>query len=382
LSIFNTRILEYSVCESKFTNVELLLITLKEHHFSFQMAISATALAFILVVAAGASTCIGAAAVYQPSFIHLASKTTLGASLGLSAGVMLYVSFVEIFRKSVVSFSNSGLSDSDSYLFATLCFFIGFVLMNLMNMLVHYLDPDEIGHDGMDFEILDNVAEEEMSAATTGAKAAEGIKLSTPEPLTEAGIELQNSRMDIASLPPQMRDVDIEENRSMLSTAESLHEKKKIIDEKLHRMGLVTALAIGIHNFPEGLATFVATLDNPTVGIALAIAIAIHNIPEGLCVSIPIYFASGDRHKAFMWGCLSGATEVIAAALGWIVLSHVVGDEVYAVLFGTVAGMMVNICVYQLMPTAHKYDPQDKYVSNAVLVGMAVMALSLVVFLY
>jgi len=349
------------------------------------MEISDTALAFLLVVAAGASTCIGAAAVYQPTFIKLANKTTLASSLGLSAGVMLYVSFIEIFGKSVDAFESSGLNSSDSYLFATLCFFVGFVLMNLMNMLVHILDPDDITHDDIDFEIFENVAQESEEPFAN----VDAINLSTPEPqaLTEEGIELQNNRLEggtanSSTLKHRQKELDLEDNRSVVSLAESLHDKKKKIDEKLHRMGLVTALAIGVHNFPEGLATFVATLDNPTVGLALAVAIAIHNIPEGLCVSIPIYFASGDRHKAFMWGCLSGASEIVAAGLGWLVLAHVVGDEVYAVLFGSVAGMMINICIYQLIPTAHKYDPTDKVVSNSILVGMAIMALSLVVFLY
>ena len=156
----------------------------------------------------------------------------------------------------------------------------------------------------------------------------------------------------------------------------------KLKRKKLERMGLVTALAIGIHNFPEGLATFVATLDDPVVGAALAVAIAIHNIPEGICVAMPIYFATGSRHKAFFWAFISGASEIVAAALGWIVLSNVASQLVYAVLFGLVAGMMVNICAYQLIPTAHKYDPSDSVVSHSMLAGMVIMAISLVSFLY
>ena len=108
-------------------------------------------------------------------------------------------------------------------------------------------------------------------------------------------------------------------------------------------MGLVTALAIGIHNFPEGLATFVATLDDPAVGVALTVAIAIHNIPEGVCVAMPIFFATGDRHKAFMWAVVSGVSEVVAAGLGWLVLSHLLGDMVYAILFGCVSGRLVIV---------------------------------------
>ena len=147
-------------------------------------------------------------------------------------------------------------------------------------------------------------------------------------------------------------------------------------------MGMTTAIAIGLHNFPEGLATFVATLDSPVVGISLAIAIAIHNIPEGLCVAMPIYFATGDNHKAFLWATISGLSEVVAAALAWAVLANIMSEYVYAVLFGLVAGMMVNISIYQLIPTAHKYDKEDKIVSHSTLLGMAIMATSLIAFMY
>ena len=98
-------------------------------------------------------------------------------------------------------------------------------------------------------------------------------------------------------------------------------------DRALVRMGLATALSIAIHNFPEGLATYIATVDDPAVGLTLAVAIAIHNIPEGLCVSIPIYYATGDRKKAFLWGLLSGITEPIGALFGWAVLSNSMSSQ-------------------------------------------------------
>merc|ERR1712065_95663 len=125
------------------------------------------------------------------------------------------------------------------------------------------------------------------------------------------------------------------------TTSKEHKEEGTTGERKLKQMGLTTALAIGLHNFPEGLATFVATLDDPAVGAALAIAIAIHNIPEGLCVSVPVYYATGSRWQGFGWACLSGISEPIGAALGWLILYHVLNDIVYGVLFGIVAGMMV-----------------------------------------
>ena len=152
-------------------------------------------------------------------------------------------------------------------------------------------------------------------------------------------------------------------------------------NKQLIRMGINTALAIGLHNFPEGLATFVAALNDPGVGAVLAIAIGIHNIPEGLCVALPIYYATGNRWKAFLWACLSGVSEPIAALLGWAVLANSFTHQTYAILFGLVAGMMVVISVRELLPTAHRYDPEDTVVTFSFIGGMAIMALSLILFL-
>jgi ZIP family zinc transporter len=152
-------------------------------------------------------------------------------------------------------------------------------------------------------------------------------------------------------------------------------------DAKLMRMSINTAIAIGIHNFPEGLATFVATLNDPKVGGVLALAIAIHNIPEGLCVAMPVYYATGQRWKAFAWGIISGLSEPIAAVLGYAVLANSFSDVIYAVLFGLVSGMMVVISTRELLPTAHRYDPEDAVVTYSFIAGMGIMALSLILFL-
>ena len=170
------------------------------------------------------------------------------------------------------------------------------------------------------------------------------------------------------------------ENRLVVvenTPADSQHEFEK---KKLAKMGLSTAVAIAIHNFPEGLATFVAALDDPSVGAVLAIAIGIHNIPEGLCVALPIYYATGNRWKAFLWGSLSGISEPVAALLGWAILAKAITQDVYGVLFGLVSGMMVIISLKELIPTAHRYDPEDTVVTYSLIAGMVIMALSLVLF--
>jgi zinc transporter ZupT len=152
-------------------------------------------------------------------------------------------------------------------------------------------------------------------------------------------------------------------------------------EAKLMRMSINTAVAIGLHNFPEGLATFVATLNNPSVGAVLAVAIAIHNIPLGLCVAMPVYYATGKRWQAFWGAVLSSATGPLAAFLGWLVLAKSLNNTVYGILFGVVAGILVAISVRELLPTAHRYDPEDSVVTYCFIAGMAVMALSLVLFM-
>jgi len=148
-------------------------------------------------------------------------------------------------------------------------------------------------------------------------------------------------------------------------------------------MGLFTALAIGIHNFPEGLATFLAALEDPKVGAAIAVAIALHNIPEGISVSVPIFYATGDRRKAFLLSLLSGVAEPVGAVLAYILLRLVVGGgaggmppQIMGMLFGGVAGIMVYISLDELLPTSRAYGKGHDSLFG-LLAGMAMMALSL-----
>jgi ZIP family zinc transporter len=148
---------------------------------------------------------------------------------------------------------------------------------------------------------------------------------------------------------------------------------------KLMRMGVMSALAIAIHNFPEGIATFAAALQNPSLGIAIAVAISIHNIPEGLAVSVPIYFSTGSRSKAFRLSFLSGLAEPLGALIGYLVLSRFLNDTTFGVLFGMVAGIMVFISLDELLPAAREYGEAHRAVYSMV-AGMAVMAVSLLLF--
>ena len=314
------------------------------------MPLSRAELGFVLVCGAGSATGLGAAVVFSERLVKLASKRFLAGALGLSAGVMLYVSFAEILVKSQLAFeASSALGPGDGYTAATVSLFAGMALMALLDVAVHALDPN---HD--------------RSAHKNAAGGLDDAAFSrVPCDACEGG-----------------RPARPESDAAALDKAESGDAADAETDAALHRMGIMTALAIGIHNLPEGLATFVATLDDPAVGGALAVAIAIHNIPEGLCVSIPIYFSTGDRWLAFRWAILSGISEPIGALLGWWILKDHFNDMLYGIVFGVVAGMMVMICLNELFPTAHRYDPTDRVVTKAAVAGMAVMALSLVLFVY
>ncbi len=148
----------------------------------------------------------------------------------------------------------------------------------------------------------------------------------------------------------------------------------------LLRMGILTALAVAIHNFPEGLATFTAAVYDPRLGLAIALAIAIHNIPEGIAVSIPIYYATGNKKKAFLYSFVSGVSEPVGAITGYLLLGRFFNELTFGVLFGFVAGIMVFISLDQLLPASSKYG--DHHLSiYGLIAGMVVMAASLILFM-
>lgn len=145
---------------------------------------------------------------------------------------------------------------------------------------------------------------------------------------------------------------------------------------KMMRVGLMTALVIGIHNFPEGIATFTAAVDSTSIGIAIAIAVAIHNIPEGIAVSIPIYYATGSKKKAFLFSFLSGLSEPIGAIIAYLILAPFMTPVILGGTFAVVAGIMVFIALDELLPAAREYGEHHVAIYGLV-TGMAIMAASL-----
>ncbi len=166
------------------------------------------------------------------------------------------------------------------------------------------------------------------------------------------------------------------ENPHEVHTVEEMDGKSPEHKAKLMRMGVFTALAIAIHNFPEGLATFMAVINDPIMGISIAIAIAIHNIPEGISVAVPIYYATGSKKKAFQLSFLSGLAEPLGALVGFLFLYQFLSDTLFGLVFAFVAGIMVYISLDVLLPAAREYD-EHHHAIYGLITGMAVMALSI-----
>ena len=157
-----------------------------------------------------------------------------------------------------------------------------------------------------------------------------------------------------------------------LSGMESAHNNTRLM-----RMGMFTALAIAVHNFPEGLATFVSSLQDPKIAIPVVAAIAIHNIPEGIAVSVPIYYATQDKKKAFKWSFLSGMSEPLGALIAFLVLTPFLTPVVMSCVLAAVGGIMVFISFDELLPAAREFG--EHHISiYGLIAGMAVMALSLI----
>ena len=270
------------------------------------MELNNVLIAFALTLFAGLATGVGSALAF---FTKTTNTRFLSGALGFSAGVMIYVSMVEIFFKARDSLQ-AVLGNTRGYWLTAGAFFGGMLIVAVIDRFVPSFEN-----------------------------------------------------------PHEARMVE-----EMGADAEDIKKKSALL-----RMGMLSALAIGIHNFPEGLATFTAALKEPALGFSIAIAIAIHNVPEGIAVSVPIYYATGSRKKAFTLSFLSGLAEPVGALIGFTILYRFFNDVIFGVLFASVAGIMVFISIDELLPAAEKYGEHHVAIYGVV-AGMVVMALSLLLF--
>ncbi|NLK73747.1 MAG: zinc transporter ZupT [Clostridiales bacterium] len=276
--------------------------------------------AFLLTLFAGLSTGIGSLLAF---FTKKSNTKFLSISLGFSAGVMIYISMIEIFFKAKDSLVLELGEKAGSWI-TVISFFGGMFFIALIDKLI---PSEENPHEMHSIE--------EMNVTDISDSHHLDIKLK--------------------------------------------HEEAKK-NNQLMRMGLFTALAIGIHNFPEGIATFIAALQEPSIAIPIAIAIALHNIPEGIAVSVPIYFATGSKKKAFKYSFLSGLSEPVGAIIGYLILKPFLNDVLMGIVFGMVSGIMVYISLDELLPSAREYGEHHLSIYGLV-AGMIVMAVSLLLFM-
>ncbi|SES37489.1 zinc transporter ZupT [Salipaludibacillus aurantiacus] len=260
--------------------------------------------AFSLTLIAGLCTGIGSLLAF---FTSRTNTKFLSFALGFSAGVMIYVSMVEIFFKAQVTLTGVLGSPAGNWTTAA-GFFGGMLLIAAIDSMI-------------------------------------------PEP----------------GNPHEVKKVEDMRYRKNKTGGET----------ELLKMGTFTALAIAIHNFPEGMATFIAALQDPALGLAIAVAIAIHNIPEGVAISVPIYYATGDKKKAFKLSFFSGLAEPLGALAAFLILMPFLNEVMFGVMFAAVAGIMIFISLDELLPAAKKYDETHLPIYGLML-GMAVMAVSLI----
>ncbi|MBR5856134.1 MAG: zinc transporter ZupT [Bacteroidales bacterium] len=271
--------------------------------------------ALLLTLIAGMATGVGAAIIM---FVRRFSPKVLSASLGFSAGVMILISLVELFPEARHSLGELH-GEKLGMLYTLLAFFGGMAIIALIDHLVpSYENPHEVN---------------------------------------ELTIEVHNEAVGIDKHIP---------DRELADSGES-HGSKKLL-----RLGLLSSIVIAVHNFPEGLATFVTAMEDPSLGISITLAIALHNIPEGIAVAIPIYYATKKRSKAVFNASLSGLAEPLGGVAGYFLLKDLLSDSFLGIILAAVAGIMVYISLDELLPTAENYGAHHIAIIG-VLMGMAFM---------
>ncbi|OWZ09269.1 Zinc (Zn2)-Iron (Fe2) Permease [Phytophthora megakarya] len=311
--------------------------------------------AFALNIAAGAATILGGMVVFSKRLVYLANPVSLAVALSISSGVMMFISLVEIFGESV-HLLTEGLHREDmteetatghGWLSATACFAIGITLIYLIDIIVQEISPE---HEMTEINNLEHVRQS-MEQFESNREGNRGLT---------AHLEAQ---------PP-----------AQAGYLSKMDDKSK---RALQRMGVLSALAIGIHNLPEGIATYVGAIQNSSVGFSLAVGIGLHNIPEGIAVAAPIYFATGQRWRGIMWCAISAAAEPLGGVIAWLAIGDGMDPISEGILFGIVCGIMVCICMKELIPTAYQFAKDKEHiVAWGMLTGMFVMVSSLTLFGY
>jgi len=300
--------------------------------------------ALLLPMGAGLSTVVGAFACYCISMEELKKGQSkfLAGSLSYAAGVMIYVSFVALWPEAKEQFHSGGTEDELLvHLYTGLCFFAGIIM-------------------GFGFKEFVKRIED-----------ARSIREESNKNKNRLAVEMQS---DLGKDHGSQEGGNNSEEPSVIVATNDDARKAKIM-----QTGIVTAVSIAVHNFPEGLVAFLAAVADWEVGVVTAFAIAVHNIPEGISIAVPYYYASDSMWKAFLVSFLAGLAELFGALIGWAILDNIWGREAFGALFALTAGIMVYISVAELMPFARNNDPDDKVTTICFFLGMLTIEVSLVI---
>ncbi|KAG3102894.1 hypothetical protein PI124_g10097 [Phytophthora idaei] len=305
--------------------------------------------AFLLNAVAALATVVGGLIICSHHTLRLATPMALATTLSISGGVTIFLSIVLSFGYSVLEFTQAfepehldgyNSLSGQSWAAATICLGSGIMVVYGVDFIVQKLTPS-IG--------LETPKQINISSEMRGSEHAsiqDSVLLESPR---EQGFV----KMDEAA------------------------------KEKLQRMGILSGIAIALHNIPSGIATFTAGIEDPTIGLSMAIGVGLHNIAEGVAVAAPVYFATGSKWKGIMWCVVAAIAEHVGGFIALAIIGKDDNDFAEATLYGVVAGMMATITMKEVFPTAYTYaNGRIHLVSNGGLMGMVLMALSLYFFKY
>jgi FtsP/CotA-like multicopper oxidase with cupredoxin domain/zinc transporter ZupT len=305
--------------------------------------------------------------------MFLGNPRSLSVAFSLSAGVMIFIAFADLWMEAVTfyraAFTTGGTADPEAYetgatsasagtcgdtcagnawLATMAAFLVGMACILPVEYIVHMTVEKKGSYWDEQNEKTDDVA---VASANTSPCVMESRRAMN---LMETGSD---------------------EEENLMAAAQQQKEQYR-------RAGLATSLAIAIHNFPEGLALFVSSLQGMKTGIILSVGIILHNLPEGVAIAAPVYYATGSKLQAFKWTAISGVAQPLGAAVGWAAVSGGLSYALQASLYAGVAGMLVCIAAKELLPGAYRFDPKGKYFVLSFVVGISIIACSMVLIHY
>ncbi|KAG1708212.1 hypothetical protein DVH05_024895 [Phytophthora capsici] len=305
--------------------------------------------------------------------MFLGNPRSLSVAFALSAGVMIFIAFADLWMEAVTfyraAYTTGGTADPEAY---------------------------ETGATSASAGVCDNTCAGNAWLTTMGAFLVGMACILPVEYIVHMTVEKKGSYWDRQN--EKEEDIEVasantspcvmESRRDMNLLETGTDEDAKLLaaaqrqKEQYRQAGMMTGIAIAIHNFPEGLALFVSSLQGMQTGIILSVGIILHNLPEGVAIAAPVYYSTGSKLQAFKWTAISGIAQPMGAAVGWAAVSGGLSFALRATLYAVVAGMLVCIAAKELLPGAYRFDPKGKYFVLSFFCGISIIACSMVLIHY